>query len=183
MTSAPVAAKARHPITLTRAALYLLEGCLQHPGPCTTNPKVVQWAKVWDKVRKANDRMIKVPWEKLGHDFEKPIFRNEGESDADFAKRSALWNERVKEWEDEVITVTMNDKMRDTCRETVEWIHAHRDDPKNGVKFAGKHASSLLVGLGVCKPESDDDYEMLLGDVPAAAAEPEQPVMAAGAAQ
>ncbi len=172
MTSAPAEVKARHPLTLTRAALYLLEGCLQHPGPCTTNSKVVQWAKVWDKIRGANNRFIKVPWSQTGHDLEKPIFRNDGESDADFAKRSAIWNDCFKVWEDELVTLTMNDRMRDTCRETVEWIHAHRDDPKTGTKLAGKHAAGLLIGLGICKAEPDDDYEL---DV-----EPTQTASAAG---
>ncbi len=161
MASDETAPKAKHHITLTRAALYLLEGCLQLNGPqANSYPRIVQWNKVWDKVRKANNRKIATSWAPEGHDFEKPLFRREGETDLDFTKRDAEWKEAVRAWENTTVTVAMNDKMRDTCRETVEWIHSHRDDAKVGIKIIGPHAVSLLIGLGLCKPEDDSDYEI-----------------------
>ncbi len=160
MASDDKAPKASHHITLTRAALYILEGCLQQPGPATTNPKVVLFSKVWSKIRSANNRLIKVAWKPEGHDFEKTMFRDESESDIAFEKRKAQWSEATKAWEDEIVTLTMNDKMRDACREVVEWIHSHREDQKVPIKLAGQHAACLLVGLGICKAEVDADFEL-----------------------
>ncbi len=168
MTTTETAPKAKHSITLTRAALYLLEGCLQLPGPASgKNNKIMLYAKVWDKIRSANDRLIKVSWAPEGHDFEKPILRNDGESDADFLRRDVEWKGATKAWEDDGVTLTMNDKIRDACREVVEWVNNHHDDQKVGVKMAGKHAASLLVGLGICKPENDEEYEMEADQPPA----------------
>lgn len=152
----------KHRITLTRAALYLLEGIMQMHGPATTNPKVVQSTKAWDKIRSANNRMIKTSWAPEGHDFEKMIMRNEGESDFDFTKRDIEWKDAVKRWEDSVVTIAINDRTRDICREFVEWVQAHRDDQKVGIKLSGKHAASLLLGFGIVKPSEapDDDYEV-----------------------
>lgn len=158
------AEKAKHRITLTRAALYILEGSLQNPGPCTTPAKIVQWAKVWNKIRSANNRTVRPSWAPQGVDFEKSPIRNEGETDLAFVQRNIEWNDLMRKWEDEQVVLTMNDKIRDVCREAVEWIHAHREDAKVAIKLSGKHAASLLVNLGICKPEDDDDYEMSIDD-------------------
>ncbi len=160
MASAETAPKAKHRISLTRAALYLLEGCLQNPGPQTTYPKILQWNKVWDKIRKANNRMLTVPWEPEGQDIEKQMLRRDGETDVEFIRRDIELKAAAKRWEDEIVTLSMNDRMRDTCRETVEWIHAHRDDAKVQQKLSGPHAASLLIGFGLCKEEPDSDYEI-----------------------
>lgn len=160
MASDDTPPKTKHRISLTRAALLILEGCLQDPGPCSANfQKIALWNKVWDKIRSANNRMIKVSWAPQGRDLEKDLIKIETESDYAWVARQVEWNEARKAWEDEVVTVVMNDKMRDTCRATIEWIHTHRDDPKARIKLAGAHATSLLIALDLAKAEADEDFE------------------------
>lgn len=145
-----------HELKLTNMAAYILEGCMQHSGPCTTPNKIVQWNKVWGKVRASIDRSMSVPWGTEKIDFEKPIFREDNDTDASFKKREIQFNEAFKEWGNGPCVVKLNDKARDSAREAVKYIIAHKDDQKGRIGVENNnHWACLLVSLGL----ADDDGE------------------------
>ncbi len=153
-----------HELNLTRAALYALEACLQDPGPCTAPNKTVLWAKVWDKVRKANNRLVTVPWAEEGVDLEKPPLRLEGETDIAWETRRRVWNDAFEVWQDTPITLTLSDKYRDACREAMKFVTTQKD--KARVKLENSlHAATLLIELGLAE---DSEEEAADGDAPAA---------------
>lgn len=147
---------AKHRIQLRRASLYLLEGVLQNPGPCTTPIKLARWAKAWEKVRRANNRVVQI--ENESYDIEKGVLRRERETDLQWAYRSRAYTDAKERWDREVVTLTINDKLRDVCREAVEWFHEHRDDPKVGARLGGEFAAELMIALGLTDAVPDDEF-------------------------
>lgn len=156
---APAPSKTPHTLKLSRAALYILEGCLQEIGPCTTPAKIVLWSKVYGKVRRTNSRLITTEFTPQGHDFEKPMMRNEGEADLAFQKRSNAWNEAFSAWQKEPADpLHLSDKYRDCCRDAVKYVVDNSKDEKARVKIVlNEHSASLLVALGLAEAEADDE--------------------------
>ncbi len=147
-----------HELKLSNMAAYILEGCMQHSGPCTTPNKVVLWNKVWGKVRAAIDRKIDIPGIPDGLDFEKPVFRDDNESELSFKKREAVFNDAFKAWGDKPCVVKLNDKARDAARDAVKFIIAHKDDQKGRIGVENNnHWACLLVALGLADDESEPE--------------------------
>ncbi len=154
--AAALAEKPKHTLHLTRAALYILEGILQDPSPCDTKLKTQRWNKAWVKVRKSNDRVLKLSWGDC--DLEKPSLRKEGESDIAWTNRRAEWDVASKAWEDLPVTFVITDKTRDTCREAIDWAYEHKADGKSKVQLNNStHTELLLVQLGLLDPVADDE--------------------------
>ncbi len=147
--------KPAHTLALTRGSLYILEACMQDPGPCTTPAKTVLWARVWDKIRKLNDRTLKVSWAPKGIDAEKPYYREEGETDVTFGKRKEEIEEAFKAWKDEPITLTLNDKYRDACREALKYVTTQRDKARTKMEIT-LHSADLLIAFGLTE-EVDEE--------------------------
>lgn len=148
--------KKLHTLTLTRAALYLLEGVLQDPSPCETMAKTQQWNKAWAKVRKANDRTLTLSSGEV--DLEKAVIRKEGETDIAWTNRRTEWEAASKAWQDLPVTLVITDKVRDTCRSALQWVYEHRSDGKSKTQLDNSnHATLLLVQLGLIEPIVDED--------------------------
>lgn len=147
-----------HELKLTNMAAYILEGCMQHSGPCTTPNKIVQWNKVWGKVRAAIDRSMAVPWSPTKIDFETPIFMDDNETEIAFKKREIQFNQCFKAWGNDSCVVKLNDKARDSAREAVKYIIAHKDDQKGRIGVENNnHWACLLVSLGLADDESESE--------------------------
>ncbi len=151
--------KTKHTLHLTRAALYLLEGVLQDPGPADTMAKTVLWAKVWEKIRKSNDRRMQLSWAPEGGlDFEKPSLKTEGESDIAFARRKAEFDDAHKAWMEQPVDLVISDKYRDVCRDALKWVYDHRGDPKARTHVDNStHTALLLTALKLTDPIADED--------------------------
>jgi hypothetical protein len=149
-----------HTIKLPNGSAYILEGCLQNPGPCTTPAKIVLWAKVWDKVRKQIDRRMKVSWSADPIDFETPIFRDENETELSFKKREAEFNDAFKVWGDKEMTLTLNDKARDAVREALKYVVQHKDDERARTRVeASLSWAKLLIAFDIATDDSETDTE------------------------
>lgn len=156
--STAIVDKTKHTLSLTRAALYILEGVLQDPGPADTMAKTQLWAKVWSKVRKANDRNLILSWSLQGVDFEKTQLRGEGESELAWEHRRAEFESAHKQWADQPVMLSISDKHRDVCRDALKWIYEHRNEPKTRTRLDNSpHVALLLTALGLVDPISDDE--------------------------
>lgn len=164
----------KHTLNLTRGALYMLEGCLQDPGPCEKDyDKQTLWSRVWQRIRKSNDRMAATSWAPNGLDVEKPVLRGKDETDIEFNHRAAEWSTAMKTWEDIPISIAISDKYRDACRDAVKWVVEHQADGKTKFKISiSPNWSLLLIELGLAKaaPTEDEDCAVLLADAPVLAA-------------
>ena len=150
--------KNAHTLAMRRATLYLLEGVLQNPGPCTTPDKIVKWAKAWEKTRKANNRTFAIGTDV--YDIEKNVIRREAETDLAWFARQQAYHDRKEKWDSEPVTIVVNDKLRDIYREAVKWLHDHRDDAKVGVKLGGEYAAELMTVLGLANEVPVDEFAL-----------------------
>ncbi len=143
-----------HTLNLTRGALYILEGCLQDMGPCNTPSKIVQWSKLWAKVRNANSRILVTPSVPEGYDFEKGVTKRETETDGAFAERVREHNEGFEAWSKESVALVLNDKQRDSAREAMKWVVGHQREARLKLTIT-EGISCLLVALGIVEDEDD----------------------------
>lgn len=157
-TIAGPGAKTKHTLVLRFATLYLLEGILQQPGPCTTPDKVVKWAKAWEKVRRAFPHRFEASGR--SYNVDKNIIKDEAETDLAWVTRQQAYFDAKEQWEEQKATIVVNDKLRDIFRDAVKWIQDHRDDAKVGIKIGGQYASELMVALGLADPLKDDEFEL-----------------------
>jgi hypothetical protein len=155
---APAPSKTPHTLHLTQGALYLLEGCLQEMGPCTTPAKVVLWSKVWAKVRRSNNRLIVLSCAPDGHDIEKAMVRGPKDTEIEWQHRVAEWNDKFPLWQKAPVDISLSDKHRDACREAVKWVFDNAKEGKARVQMAmNEHTALLMVQLGLAEPEADDE--------------------------
>ena len=147
---------ADHVLPLTRGALYILEGALQDMGPCTTPEKITRWSKVWNKVRKANDRTIKPAHAADGVDFEKPVIPNTDETQASFQKRVADHNEAFEVWGQQKIEIMLTDKQRDTCREALKFVSTKAKEARKPFQMS-ENLGVLFIALGFGSDSDDTD--------------------------
>lgn len=141
-------------ISLTRGAAYILEGVLQEVGPCTTPNKVVKWSKLWQKLRRENDRKIAVPGVAAKVDFERTFFKDDGEAPEAFQRRVQAHNDAFDAWKDEPLTLTVTEKQYDTARAALKWVHEHQKDDRCTFKFKqSTHLGLVFEALGL----DDDD--------------------------
>jgi hypothetical protein len=127
-------------------------------GPCTTPNKIVQWSKLWTKVRAANSRILKTSAAPDGYDFEKGLIKKEGETDAAFAERVREHNEAFEVWSREDIVLGLNDKQRDTARDAMKWVVSHQKEARTKLGIT-EGIGCLLLALGIVDQDEDEESE------------------------
>jgi hypothetical protein len=148
----------QHTITVPKGSAYILEGCMQNSGPCTTPNKILLWGRIWDKVRKAVDRGIAVPWQKELLDFETPVLRGDDESELAFKRREVAFNAAFDAWKEQPCTLVFTDKYRDAIREALKYVIAHKDDERAQTRVATSlHWGKLLIAFGLATDSDADD--------------------------
>lgn len=139
-------------VSLTRGALYLLEAVLQDSTGCTTPAKMARWAKAWEFIRRSNKRDLVVEGKTV--DFEKPLVPEAGESPETTSKRTTALNDAFAVWQQEIVTLEITDKRRDTAREAIK--HGIEMKKLQMIRSVGgdlSHTLSLLTAFGFDEDE------------------------------
>ncbi len=102
-----------------------------------------------------NDRTLKVSWAPNGMDAEKPYYREDGESDVSFGKRKEEIEEAFKNWKDEPISLTLNDKYRDACREALKYVTTQKDKARTKLENT-LHSADLIIALGLAEDVEEE---------------------------
>lgn len=134
-------------LTLTRGAVYLIEGLLQTPTPFKTTVLTHRAAKLWGKLRKLNKCEATVDGEMTN--LEKAYAKG-GRSDEEFARYRLARDDAYQTWSDQEITIELTKKEIDTVTTGIEWAIKNREKiwPQNN-----NHVAAILDVFDVTDEE------------------------------
>lgn len=133
--------------TLTRGALYLIEGLLQTPTPFNTTVLTHRASKLWSRLRRENKPKAMI--EGVEVNLEKN-FTRDGRSEEEFAKYRLARDEAYLAWQDEQTTIDLTKKEEAVVTTGIAWAIKNRDKvwPVNN-----QHIAAILDAFQLTEDE------------------------------